>query len=146
MFYVSFHCFAFAITFPLREWITKILLHHRPVFSKGRQSPHWFSLYISPWKPIWSRFWLWFSFKALEEIQSKVDLAKWGLSGMLSSMFSLKPLMFQGMCSAEDVLVECAKGDWMWKGQEKNSGWQMTHHLGPYGCGEASCTRWVENE
>lgn len=41
---------------------------------------------------------------------------------MLSSVFSLKLLMFQGTCSAEDVPMERAKGDCMWKGQEKNSG------------------------
>lgn len=57
---------------------------------------------------------------------------------MPHSVFSLKLLMLQGTCSVEDVPVECAKGDWMCKGREKNSGWQMTHHLGPYVCREAS--------
>lgn len=63
----------------------------------------------------------WFFFNSLESIHLAMGGCKECLVPVFSSTLHVTGT---GSCSVEDVPVECAKGDWTWKGQGRNSGWQ----------------------
>lgn len=92
------------------------LLHHRPALREVRQSPNWLSLtpHLFFRKTHLDIFSFDFFFKALES----VHLAQWGCKDRPVPTFCFSSLMFQGTCScsAEDVSVDCARGDWMCRG------------------------------
>lgn len=136
MFCLSFQCFAFAITFLLRVKFFYIvglfLVKHASlltevvcIFLLEQPSGHFCSCDFS-----WT-FWttsIWRS----EECQEC-----WVLCSALNFL-GWKTRALRSMCPLSVLkMIECRQ-------DKKNSWWQVTHHLGPYGCGEASCKWWVE--